>query len=317
MKYNESYITYPSARGENAYGIRIYESAVEFSRRDFFAHRHSDLELSLILSGNGTYRFETGEMRIEAGDIFLFGSKCIHCITEVFPGEEMRLLNVQFEPRFLWSPLANMMPREYVGLFSGKCEKLPRPSDIHAQIRKNLECIREESMEKRLGYATVIRSRLCESLTALMRDGEHNVPTQRNDERRTLLAMDEVMDYINASIDSPLTLEQLADYAGFGRSYFSTLFKSLNGLSPWEYIMIRRLELAKGLLRQTSYSVLEISERSGFSNLSHFNRVFLRSTGMTPREYRQKGRPLSPEPCEGENHASEWNDALQSKTYIP
>ena len=290
MKYNESYITYPSARTESAYGIRTYESVVEFSRRDFFEHRHSDLELSLILSGRGTYRFERGKMPIEKGDVFLFGSNRVHCITEVFEGEQMRLFNVQFEPRFLWSPLANMLPREYIRLFSGKCEKLPRPSDIHAMIRGHLECIREETIRKQLGYATVIRSRLCESVTALMRESESNAGVQRSDERRTLLAMDEVMDYINSSIDSPLTLAELAAYAGFGRSYFSTLFKGLNGLSPWEYIMIRRLELSKKLLRETEHSVLEISQRSGFSNLSHFNRVFLRSTGMTPREYRTKNQ---------------------------
>jgi AraC-like DNA-binding protein len=66
------------------------------------------------------------------------------------------------------------------------------------------------------------------------------------------------------------------------------LFASFNGLSPWEYITIRRIEQSKELLRDTDFSVLEVATRCGFGNLSNFNRKFSRIAGMTPLAYRKK-----------------------------
>ena len=291
MRYSEIEIAYPTADERAGVRIRIYESQVDFRRREFFEHRHSDFELSLILAGEGVYRFADRTETISAGDVFVFGSNKVHCITESRGDEPMRLFNLQLEPRFIWSPFSNMLPREYVGLFSGKCEKLSFGSEIHGKITEKLKNIRTESRERRVGYEIVVRSLLCEALAELMRASEL-VPVTAGASRPSdsLCAMDRAMDHINSHLYSPLTLAELARVAGFGRTYFSTLFSELNGLSPWEYIRIRRIERAKSLLTDTSLSVLEVSERSGFSNLSNFNRAFLAGVGMTPREYRKVHR---------------------------
>lgn len=291
MRYSEIEIVYPTADERVGVRIRIYESQVDFREREFFEHRHSDFELSLILSGEGVYRFADCTETISAGDVFVFGSNKVHCITESRGDEPMRLFNLQLEPRFIWSPFLNMLPREYVGLFSGKCEKLSFGSEIHEKITEKLKNIRTESRERRVGYEIVVRSLLCEALAELMRASEL-VPITAGATRLSdsLCSMDRAMDHINSHLDQPLTLAELARVAGFGRTYFSTLFSELNGLSPWEYIRIRRIERAKSLLATTDLSVLEVSECSGFSNLSNFNRAFLAGVGMTPREYRKEHR---------------------------
>lgn len=295
MRYSETEIVYPTADERAGVRIRIYESQVDFREREFFEHRHSDFELSLILSGEGVYRFADRTETISAGDAFVFGSNKVHCITESRGDEPMRLFNLQLEPRFIWSPFSNMLPREYVGLFSGKCEKLSFGSKIHEKITEKLKNIRTESLERRVGYEIVVRSLLCEALAELMRASERASaldPVRAGASRpsESLCSMDRAMDHINSHLDQPLTLAELARVAGFGRTYFSTLFSELNGLSPWEYIRIRRIERAKSLLAATDLSVLEVSERSGFSNLSNFNRAFLAGVGMTPREYRKEHR---------------------------
>ena len=292
MQTNETVINYPGATSSSGYRLRIYDSEVEFREREFFAHRHSDFELSFILSGSGVYRFADRSEPIASGDVFLFGSNKIHCIVSTDGDEPMRLCNVQFEPRFIWSPLANMLSREHVGLFSGRCEKLSRDTDLYPKILGDLKLIRREALDKRMGYAIVIRSRLCEIIAELMRatgtESEEDSPRRRE----TLASMDKAMDYISERLDAPLTLGDIASRAGFGRTYFSTLFSELNGLTPWEYITIRRIERAKCLLGETDLSVLEISGASGFTNLSNFNRTFLRFEGVTPREYRKQNRNM-------------------------
>ena len=105
--------------------------------------------------------------------------------------------------------------------------------------------------------------------------------------KNTLENMDKVIQYINTNISKKLSLEELADISCFSRTYFSVLFKELNGISPWDYINIKRVELAKSMLRESNETVLYISSECGFSNLSNFNRIFKKITGTTPTEFRK------------------------------
>ena len=83
------------------------------------------------------------------------------------------------------------------------------------------------------------------------------------------------------------TLEELAELSCFSRTYFSALFKSLNGVSPWEYINIKRIEKAKMMLSETNDTILYIANECGFGNLSNFNRIFRKITGKKPSDYRK------------------------------
>ena len=98
--------------------------------------------------------------------------------------------------------------------------------------------------------------------------------------------MDRAVNYIEEHLSEPITLEEIAREAGVSRTYFSTLFRTLNGLSPWDYILIRRVDTAKHLLTTTDETVLDVCGNAGFENISHFNRVFLRYAGCTPHAYR-------------------------------
>ena len=83
-----------------------------------------------------------------------------------------------------------------------------------------------------------------------------------------------------------LTLDQIAREACMSRSYYSTIFKRLYGLSVWEYIVSQRIELAKYRLETTTNSIARISEDCGFTSIGNFNRAFKNATGKTPKEYR-------------------------------
>lgn len=281
-------IYYPASSDGDAYRVRVFDTTVEFLHRPFFDHRHSDFELSFVLRGSGVYGLASGNREMKEGDVFIFGTNQPHCITDTFPGEQMMLFNVQFEPRMLWSPFSGITGAEYLGCFAGRCEKLSRDSGIYPAVAEKMREIRTEAIEKRDGFQLMIRACLCSIFALLVREkprGDGETAIRRSSE--SLLGMNRAMTYINEHLEAPLTLGEIAGVAGFSRTYFSTLFTELNGLRPWDYITIRRIERSKELLAGTDKSVLSVAELCGYGNLSNFNRMFSRTVGMTPSVYRK------------------------------
>jgi AraC family transcriptional regulator len=98
--------------------------------------------------------------------------------------------------------------------------------------------------------------------------------------------LNRVIEYIEANLDREIALSALARTAGMSPHYFSELFKHSTHSSPYQYVLRRRIEHARQLLSQPGISVLEAAVRSGFSDHSHFTKLFRRVVGVTPTGYR-------------------------------
>ena len=83
-------------------------------------------------------------------------------------------------------------------------------------------------------------------------------------------------------------IEALTRSMGLSKSHFHRIYKELFGTSCKEDIISSRLEKVKWLLDNTSLTVSQIAEESGYSNTSHFIRQFSSRTGLTPSAYRRK-----------------------------
>ena len=83
-----------------------------------------------------------------------------------------------------------------------------------------------------------------------------------------------------------LTLEDLADYAQYNRTYLSTLFKQMVGINFHEYLTRVRFQHALADLAMTSDSLTDIALRNGFADLKTFNARFRTTLQRTPAEYR-------------------------------
>lgn len=96
-----------------------------------------------------------------------------------------------------------------------------------------------------------------------------------------------VEDYIQAHLDQPLSLHELALCAGFSRAHFSRLFHATFGLPAHQYVLRARVERAKSLLHRQAPSLLEVALACGFQTSQHFSRTFQRYTGLTPSAFRR------------------------------
>ncbi|HUX20997.1 MAG TPA: helix-turn-helix transcriptional regulator, partial [Spirochaetia bacterium] len=97
----------------------------------------------------------------------------------------------------------------------------------------------------------------------------------------------ELLQFVFANADGPLTLAGLSDHAGMSVATLCRFFKKNVGCTFNEYLTRIRISQACKLLIQTNLAVYSICVESGFENLSNFNRRFLRLKGMTPTAYRR------------------------------
>ena len=96
-----------------------------------------------------------------------------------------------------------------------------------------------------------------------------------------------VIDYIHEHLDAELSLDHLAAVAHVSPYHFARLFKNSTGLPPHQYVIARRVERAKELLRDRERLPLaEVAAEVGFADQSHFTRHFKRLVGVTPRRFR-------------------------------
>ncbi len=95
-----------------------------------------------------------------------------------------------------------------------------------------------------------------------------------------------VLDYIEAHLAQDLTLAELAGVACLSPSHFSRAFKQAVGAGPHRYMVQRRVERAKDLLRGTDDTLAGIAAATGFADQSHFTAAFRREVGLTPGRFR-------------------------------
>ena len=277
MRFNENAIF----DDNNSLILKSYHSSVDAGKRSYTEHHHTECELSVFLEGSGIYSVHGKEYEFHSGDIFLFGSNEAHCITDIY--EKIDLLNIQFEPRFLWENSENT---ELLNLFAARNEKFSNKFAGDGHLFSIIDDIEKEISEKPPCYKIKIKCLLLSALTHIMRSYDcidknkiisSHSPTSRSLKKAT--------DYINTHFSEQITLKDISKEACMSETYFSAVFKKYNGISPWEYITIKRVEKAVALIKTTNMTKLEIAEKCGFTSSSNFYKAFYNITKKKPNDF--------------------------------
>ena len=99
--------------------------------------------------------------------------------------------------------------------------------------------------------------------------------------------MRRVLEYIEEHLEGNLSLEAMAAEVDISPVYLARAFKAAIGQSPHRYVLQRRVDLAKELLRNTDMPVVDVALSAGFSSQSHLSYWFQRYLGVSPAVYRQ------------------------------
>jgi AraC-like DNA-binding protein len=101
--------------------------------------------------------------------------------------------------------------------------------------------------------------------------------------------MGAVLSAIHGSVNTPWTVESLAEAAGMSRSAFAARFKELLGQTPLEYVTEWRMQKAMQLLQQRDKKLIDVARSVGYESDAAFSKAFKRVVGANPGEYIKRG----------------------------
>lgn len=236
----------------------------------------NEYQMLYLLEGEGIFRSDhVGSIRIKAGDIFL-----------LFPGEWHTYGPLPDSPwRSYWIGFRghNMDDRVNNGFLHPQkpVYHVGYSADIIELYKTALRTAHQEA-----AYSQQMLAGIVNHLIGLMYALEKNIVLNKNHSQVEMVSQARIR--IRESLESDLTIQQLAESLGVSYSNFRKLFKMHTGISPALYQQDLRLQRAKELLSTTKLSIKEIAYRLNFDSPDYFSSRFRMKTGLKPSEFRER-----------------------------
>lgn len=228
--------------------------------------------LELVAAGRGVVAMNGRTTQVQAGAAYLYGTdtrleiradpvepmaKYFLCFTGAGARERLRL----------------------AGLTAGRVRRLAMFSEVQAVLE---DLLREGRHQRRMAV------RLCAALTEvlLLKIEELTHLTGRNSDvaEEQFLRCKGLIDAQTAQLG---TLTQITALVGVEASHLCRLFRRYQGLSPYQYLLRRKMAAAAEHLMDASCLVKQAAERVGFTDPYHFSRCFRKAHGLPPREFQR------------------------------
>ena len=250
---------------------------------------HVEYEIHLIRKGTGHYKIGDQLGKFKAGQVSIVGSRVPHdWVSDLRKNQVIkdRDVVIQFSREWL-EKVRKLVPEvsDFEQLLNDAQRAIIFSGGSSIAAEKILDTITNKSgieQVTNLFEILLIMSKAPES----EREYVLADPYVTDSAPKARLAAEKGVSYIFANIDKKISLSEAAKLSYMSESTFSRTFKIASGLNFSEMIRILRIEHGCKLLTSTELSVAAIAKDCGYTNLSNFNRQFLKEMGTTPREFR-------------------------------
>ena len=256
-------------------------------------HHHAFDELVIVLTGTAMHTIDEQIYTVKAGDVFVVKRGSIHNYQQP---KGFAIANVMFDARKLdmdhWD--TRNLPGYHV-LFSLEPafrnrhqfrSRLTVEGAIFARISERVAELSAVVSAKEPGYR--IEARGLFMLLVIMLAKCYSNTKGTNTVTTDLLRLGDAIAYIESNYSEKISNNQLAQLAHMTVRTFQRTFLQSTGMTPSEYIVQVRVRNAAHLLKESDFSLTRIALECGFAESSYFGRIFRRTMGITPSEYRKK-----------------------------
>lgn len=257
------------------------------ARFDYPLHFHSDFELNLVLGTQGKRLVGDSVEDFAEIDLILLGPNLPHA-WKAPTLQRTHVITLQFSDSFseneligkrLFAPIKKMLERSTQGIdFS--------PETRQRIADKLIALTKSQGFNTFLDFCSILYDLAISPQQRLLASTSYNTDTviRESKSRRIKLACE----YIEQNYMNSISLSDVAKLTNMSDSAFSHFFKKRTSRSFINFLNEIRIGHANKLLSETSHNISEICYMCGFSNISNFNRIFKKSAGISPSEYRNQ-----------------------------
>ncbi len=276
FNYNEQ-----KQHGTLDFPIEFYQVDENHSRYNMPFHWHKEMELIRILKGRLLIKVEDEEISAQAGDLILIHEGVIHGGTPE---------NCQYE--------CIVFDIQSLLMHTDACRQYIRNITLHKVviqnhfttkdqvIRQAAEQLFHSMKDQSPGSELMILGALFQFFGTIFLN---HLYTEASGEPgtgcRKMAQLKPVLEFIDSSYASPVSLGDLSRIAGMTPKYFCQYFHSVIHHTPMDYLNYYRIEQACHRLSTTEISVTEAAYSCGFNDISYFIKTFKRYKGVTPKQY--------------------------------
>lgn len=271
-------IEYEIVKHDRLKDVRIFINSIRLRS----VHMHRDLELFVVLKGEGTVIIKNEKHMVSKGDTILINAYDSHEIIALT--DTLTLLIVQFSNHFL---------REYYHVMRNtvflNCEPRKKlPEKEHRRMVNDILELSNEYLKADPLFELNCVHHLSDILYLLYRYMDTVELTENEYSKRKKLnrRIDRISSYISENYQGPLRLSDIAEMEGITTTHLSHFFTENFGMTFQEYLKDKRLECALRMIGDDSLTISEIASSSGFSELKYMTKAFKDAFGMSPSEYR-------------------------------
>lgn len=261
-------------------------------------HMHDFTEINIVMSGEGIHYIENNQYSIKRGDVFVIPTMIKHA----FCGTDMlNVFHILIHDKFFldYEKVLRTLPM-YTIMFHIE-PHMRAYADAHCFCRLQQECIQEIELlvdmlqninistyqEKNTSLNAAVAyviTRLAYYYRLFHKDSLSKIVDQH------YIMFMKTVDYMHQNFDTNISCDTLAQMMHVSRTSYFKLFKKYMNCTPGNYINLYRVEKAQALLIYSDMTITDISYACGFYDCSHFIRVFSRTIGQTPIQYREANR---------------------------
>lgn len=253
-------------------------------------HWHRELEFMTVVKGNVLVQFGEQSAVLKEGDGFFCNSRSLHRII-MEDCHSCCVHSLVFDARLISGSPGTIFDEKYIyplisaKSFSGTALFLTDP--MQAEILKHIKAAHANCKNEETGYEYEVRYHLSKALLLIWKENEKNLsPAQQGTLQMNRVR--DMLDYIHEHYASPITVSDLADAASICERECQRSFRKILHQPPMDYVQQYRIQMAGKMLLETKDSILEVGLAAGFSNPSHFCKVFRTHMHCSPARFRKE-----------------------------
>lgn len=262
----------------------IYQEDREFIFYDKY-HQHEEIQISYIKKGEGTVLVGDMISEYQKGDILIVGSNLPHVFKSDISESKKKsvMLTIFFTKNSFGKNFFNLPELHSIEPFFEAIKNGIRIRNAKPSIIKKFEKFKEADKYDRFILFLYLLKAFCQAEKTPLSNYVFNKPFTDAEGKR----MQMVFDFVMNNYQKNVTLEEVSQIATMTKNAFCKYFKTRTNKTFFQFLIEIRIEhAAKLLVKNKELSVIEISEMSGFNNISNFNRKFKEIKKKTPFEFK-------------------------------